>query len=67
MAKDQEVNVAEADLVFFDTETTGFDLNKELIEIGLVKVKAKTFEIIIECYIKINRRGLETPTQTPWR
>ena len=53
MAKDQEVNVAEADLVFFDTETTGFDLNKELIEIGLVKVKAKTFEIIIECDIKI--------------
>ncbi|MEK7546697.1 MAG: 3'-5' exonuclease [Patescibacteria group bacterium] len=59
MPKDPEVNVAEADLVFFDTETTGFDLKKELIEIGLVKAKAKTFEIIAECDIKIKPEHIE--------
>ena len=59
MARDPEVNVGEADLVFFDTETTGFDLNKELIEIGLVKAKAKTFEVIAECDIKIKPTRIE--------
>ncbi len=59
MPRDPEVNVAEADLVFFDTETTGFDLNKELIEIGLVKAKAKTFEIIAEKDIKIKPTRIE--------
>lgn len=53
MARDPEINIADADLVFFDTETTGFELSKELIEIGLVKVKAKTFEVIAEKDIKI--------------
>lgn len=60
MAKDPDVNVAEADLVFFDTETTGFDLDKELIEIGLVRAKAKTFEVIAECDIKIKPTHIET-------
>ncbi|HUX35758.1 MAG TPA: 3'-5' exonuclease [Candidatus Paceibacterota bacterium] len=60
MAKDPEINVAEADLVFFDTETTGFDLGKELIEIGLVKVKAKTFEVIAEKDIKMKPVHIET-------
>lgn len=60
MAKDPEVNVAEADLVFFDTEMTGLDLDKELIEIGLVKAKAKTFEIIAEKDIKIKPVHIET-------
>ena len=60
MPRDPEINVAEADLVFFDTETTGFDLSKELIEIGLVKAKAKTFEIIAEKDIKIKPVHIET-------
>lgn len=60
MPRDPEVKVAEADLVFFDTETTGFDLDKELIEIGLVKAKAKTFEIIAEKDIKIKPTHIET-------
>lgn len=60
MTKDPEVNIPEADLVFFDTETTGFDLDKELIEIGLVKVKAKTFEIIAEEDIKIKPTHIES-------
>lgn len=59
MPRDPEINVADADLVFFDTETTGFDLNKELIEIGLVKAKAKTFEIIAEKDIKIKPTRIE--------
>ncbi len=60
MPRDPEINIAEADLVFFDTETTGFDLDKELIEIGLVKAKAKTFEIIAEKDIKIKPVHIET-------
>ncbi|MBI4085028.1 MAG: 3'-5' exonuclease [Candidatus Liptonbacteria bacterium] len=63
MAKDLEINIAEADLVFFDTETTGFDLKKEIIEIGLVKAKAKTFEVIEECDIKIKPERLEDADQ----
>jgi DNA polymerase-3 subunit epsilon len=49
----EEVVVDEMDLVFFDTETTGLDLRHELIEIGLVKVRAKTLEVIAERDIKI--------------
>lgn len=60
MPRDPEVSVAESDLVFFDTETTGFDLDKELIEIGLVKARAKTFEVIAEEDIKIRPVHLET-------
>ena len=41
------------DLVFFDTELTGLDVKHEIIELGLVKVKAKTFEVIAEKQIKI--------------
>lgn len=45
--------VAERDLVFVDTETTGLELNKELLEIGLVRAKAGTFEFVDEYDIKI--------------
>ncbi|MEK7110556.1 MAG: 3'-5' exonuclease [Patescibacteria group bacterium] len=60
MAKDPEVNIREADLVFFDTETTGLNFSHELIEIGLVKVKAKTFEVLAERDIKIKPAHIET-------
>ncbi len=60
MAKDPEVVVNEADLVFFDTEFTGLDWHHELTEIGLVKVKAKTFEVMAEADIKIKPVHIET-------
>jgi DNA polymerase III epsilon subunit-like protein len=59
MPRDPEFEVANCDLVFVDTETTGFDLTKELIEIGLVKAKARTFEIVAEEDIKITPVRLE--------
>lgn len=50
--------VSEADFVFFDTEMTGLDLTHELIEIGFVKVKAKTYEVITEKNIRIKPERL---------
>lgn len=45
--------VFDRDLVFFDTETTGLLPSAEIIEIGFVKAKAGTFEVIAEGDIKI--------------
>src|SRR5437870_2630615 len=49
----------ELDLVFFDTELTGLDLRHEIIEIGLIKAKAKTFEQIAEKQIRIKPARLQ--------
>lgn len=49
----KEVLVNDLDIVFFDCEMTGLTMAHELIEIGYVKVKARTFEIIAEGDIKI--------------
>lgn len=51
------------DLVFFDTETTGLPPSAEIIEIGYVKAKAKTFEFLSEGDIKIkpSRIDLASP------
>ncbi len=49
----EDVRVTEMDLVFFDTETTGLELSNELIEIGLVKVRRGTYEVVAEESIKI--------------
>lgn len=54
-----EASVYDRDLIFFDTETTGFELDKEIIEIGFVKAKARTFELIEEGDIKIKPQHLE--------
>lgn len=55
------IKVDDRDLVFFDTETTGLSLLRhELIEIGYVKVKAKTFEFIEEGDIKIKPSRIES-------
>ncbi|MFH1246285.1 MAG: 3'-5' exonuclease [Candidatus Liptonbacteria bacterium] len=48
-----EIRVFDRDLVFFDTETTGLAHSAEITEIGYVKVKAKTFEMIGEGDIKM--------------
>lgn len=53
MFNKEEIVTDELDLVFFDTELTGLDMHHEMIEIGFVKVKAKTFEVIAEKQIKI--------------
>ncbi len=52
MEKDK-IDVKEMDLVFFDTELTGLDLKHEIVEIGFVKARAGTFEVIEEGVIKI--------------
>jgi len=54
-----DMNMNDRDLLFFDTETTGFELDKELIEIGAVRAKAKTFEKLSEIDIKIRPQRLE--------
>ncbi len=60
MFNKEEIVVDDLDLVFFDTETTGLDLTHEIIEIGLIKAKARTFEVISEKDIKIKPMHLET-------
>lgn len=60
MRPKEELIVDNLDLVFFDTETTGLNLAHELIEIGLVKVRAKTYEVISEKDIKIKPVHIET-------
>ncbi|MBU2101655.1 3'-5' exonuclease [Patescibacteria group bacterium] len=51
--------LSERDLCFVDTETTGFELDKELLEIGAVVAKANTFEKIDEIDIKIKPSHIE--------
>ena len=48
-----DLPITERDLVFFDTETTGLDYDSELVEIGLVKARRQSFEILAEVDIKI--------------
>ena len=50
----------ERDLVFVDTETTGIFLDKELLEIGAVRVNSKTLEVIATTDIKIKPSKLES-------
>ncbi|PIR87078.1 MAG: hypothetical protein COU11_02510 [Candidatus Harrisonbacteria bacterium CG10_big_fil_rev_8_21_14_0_10_49_15] len=53
--------VQDADLVVVDTEFTSLEFMKsELVEIGLVKLKAKTYEVIGEEDIKIKPTRIET-------
>jgi len=59
MQDDTFIPVLERDLVFFDTETTGLELDKEIIEIGYVKARAGTFEVIEEGDIKIKPEHIE--------
>jgi DNA polymerase III epsilon subunit-like protein len=54
-----EQKVWERDIVFFDTEFTGFDLDKEIIEIGFVKVRAGDLSVITEGDIKIKPDHIE--------
>lgn len=54
-----EYNLRDFDLVFVDLEMTGLDLGKEIIEIGFVKAKARTFEVLLEKDIKIKPVALE--------
>lgn len=56
-----DIPINERDLSFIDTEFTNFALFKsELLEIGIVRVKANTFEIIDEIDIKIKPSHIET-------
>ncbi len=57
-----DIPANERDLCFFDTETTGFELDKELLEIGAVRVKANTFEKLSEVDIKIKPQHIENAT-----
>jgi DNA polymerase III epsilon subunit-like protein len=58
MNKD-DIDIRNFDLVFFDCEFTGLTLKHEIIEIGWVKVRAKTFEVISEKVIKARPVRLE--------
>ena len=59
MSQTIEPRVFDRDIVFFDTETTGLLPSAELLEIGFVKVKARTFEIIEEGDIKLKPAHIE--------
>ncbi len=54
----KEIDIRSLDIVFFDCEMTGLTMAHELIEIGYVKVKAKTFEVISEGDIKIKPKKI---------
>lgn len=54
-----ELTVWNRDIVFFDTEFTGFELDKEIIEIGFVKVRAGDLSVITEGDIKIKPEHIE--------
>lgn len=49
----------ERDLVFMDLETTGLKINHEIIEIGWLRVDAKTLEIKEEYNIKIKPKRID--------
>lgn len=50
---DYEPLIRERDFVFFDCEFTGLRFNHEITEIGFVKAKAGTFEVLKERSIKL--------------
>ncbi len=54
-----ELTVWNRDMVFFDTEFTGFELDKEIVEIGFIKVRAGDLSVIAEGDIKIKPEHLE--------
>lgn len=54
-----DVPMRDRDLVFVDTETTGIFLDKELLEIGVVRADAKTLEATATIDIKIKPSRLE--------
>ncbi|OGG42917.1 hypothetical protein A3G50_01365 [Candidatus Jorgensenbacteria bacterium RIFCSPLOWO2_12_FULL_42_11] len=55
----KKISLKDFNLSFVDTETTGLDLNHELIELGLVKVDGRDFSVLEEWEIKIKPRHLE--------
>ncbi len=54
-----EIDFRNFDLVVVDTEFTGLELKHELVEIGFVKLKHGTLEVIAEKSIKIKPTHLE--------
>lgn len=56
---DSKMKVWERDLVFFDCEFTGFELDKEIIQIGFVKVRAGDLSVIAEGDIKLKPEHIE--------
>ncbi len=56
---DSKMKVWDRDIVFFDTEFTGFELDKEVIEIGYVKVRAGDLSVIAEGDIKLKPEHIE--------
>ncbi|MEK7093986.1 MAG: 3'-5' exonuclease [Patescibacteria group bacterium] len=56
--------VNERDLVFFDCEFTGLRFDHEIVEIGFVKAKARTFEIVKERSIKLKAKHIENADPT---
>jgi DNA polymerase III epsilon subunit-like protein len=59
MKDKQEIQVRDLDLIFVDTELTGLDSKHEIVEIGFVKVKAGTYDVITEKVIKIKPMRLQ--------
>src|SRR3990167_9262367 len=55
----KKISLKDFNLSFVDSETTGLDLNHELIELGLVKVDGRDFSVLEEWEIKIKPRHLE--------
>lgn len=51
--------VNERDLVFFDCEFTGLSLDNEIIEIGFLKAKPGTFDVVKERSIKLKPVRIE--------
>ncbi|MBI3638504.1 3'-5' exonuclease [Candidatus Wolfebacteria bacterium] len=67
MINNNHINFRDRDLVFVDTETTGMELNHEIIEIGLVRVSGYNFSVLEELEIKIKPRRLEIADQESLR
>ena len=55
----KKIPLKEFDLSFIDTETTGLELNHELIEIGVIRARKDDFKILEEWEIKIKPRHPE--------
>jgi len=49
----------ERNLAFLDLETTGFELGQEIVEIGVVRVAPKTWEVIEQFELKVKPKHLE--------
>lgn len=59
----EEQGVQDRDIVFFDCEFSGLAMIHEIVEIGWVKVRTKTWEVVSEGSVKVRPTRLESANQ----